>query len=212
MANMRWLAINVMAPENASGKEDLLMKVHAEVISLFKAELESWHFLWEGAPFAHTLLLRFYGNIVPIEELEKAMANLLEGSHLRWEPDKKYGGEAGTYGSKGWEYLTRVLHLGSEFAIAIIENERRDVKNEGLRWSLSGYLERWTHLFMNELHTRVKEADTLFQLSVHRKAINILGEKEYLRISRDLDEEVRKLIPRFYEETIIPLLNRLRER
>jgi hypothetical protein len=211
MTNKRWLAINIMAPENPFGKEDLLIKVHAEVVSLFKPKLEGWHFLWEGAPFTHTLLLRFYGGLVAIEELEKTMVNLLERDHLRWEPDE-YEGEASTYGSKGWEYLTRVLHLGSEFAIVIVEDERRDIKNEGLRWSLSGYVERWIHLFMNQLHTRVKEADTLFQLSVHRKAISMLGEEEYRRISKGLDEEVRKLIPQFYQETIVPLLNRLRER
>jgi hypothetical protein len=212
MTNMRWLAINVMAPDNPSGKEDLLMKTHAEVISLFKTKLESWHFLWEGAPFTHTLLLRFYGDLGPIEELKKALVNLFEKDHLRWESDEKYEGEASTYGSKGWEYLTRVLHLGSDFAIAVIENERRNVKNEGLKWSLSGYLERWIHLFMNQLHTRVKEADTLLQLSVHRRAINMLGEEQYRRISRDLDEELRQLIPQFYEETIAPLIKRLRER
>ena len=206
--NAKWLAINIKVPEKPSEKEDLLIQIHADVISVFKDKVESWHFLWESAPFQHTLLTRFYGDAETIEKLEEAIVSLLDKEGIEWERDKKYEGEAKTYGSKGWEYLAKVLHLGSEFAIAIIENERKGIKTEEFKWSLSGYLERWIHLFMNQLLTRVSEAPTLFQLSVHRTAINMLGAEQYRRIAKDLDGKIPQLL-RHHHETVIPLINEL---
>ena len=209
MLETKWLMINTNAPEKRSEKEDLLIMIHDNVVSAYREKVKSWHFLWESAPFKHTLLMRFYGDAKTIEKLEKVMINLLDRENIERKLDEKYEGEAKTYGSKGWQYLMKVLHLGSEFTIDIIENERREVKTEEFKWSLSGYLERWVHLFMNQLHTRVNEASTLFQLSIHRTAINVLGEEQYRRIAKDLDGEVPQLLKKFHDEKLIPLMNKL---
>jgi len=201
--------INIRVPERPSEKENLLVRIHTDVVSVFRKKVDSWHFLWEPAPFKHTLLMRFYGDTEMTERIEKAIVNLLDREGIEWKVDRKYEGEAKTFGSMGWEYIMKVLHLGSEFAIAIIENERRGVKSEELKWSLSGYLERWLHLFMNQLNTRVSEALTLFQLSVHRTAVNMLGEEQYRRIAKDLDGEIPQLFRHFHDGTIVPLVNKL---
>jgi len=209
MPETKWVAINMKAPENRLEREDLLLNMHADVVFGFRDKVKSWHFLWEGEPFKHTLLMRFYGDAEIIEMLEDTMVNLLDRQGIEWKPDEKYEGEADTYGTKAWEYLMKVLHLGSEFAIAIIENERRAIKTGEFKWSLSGYLERWVHLFMDQLSTQLREDITLFQLSIHRTAVNKLGEKEYRIIAQDLDREIRPLFDHFHDKTLVPLISEL---
>ena len=207
MPEKKWLWIDIKAPEQKPEKENLLLRIHADVISTFRLGVENWHFLWESAPFQHTLLIRFCGDAESIQKIEGAITDMLDSAKIEWKIEP-YEGEASTFGLTGWEYLTKVLHLGSEFTIALIENERSP-KSEEFKWPLSGFLERWIHLFMNQLSTRVGEAPTLFQLSAHRIAINVLGEKQYRLIALDLDAEINPLWNNMCNETIFPLLKKL---
>lgn len=209
MPERKWLWIDIKAPEQPIEKEDLLLLIHTNVVSTFRICVENWHFLWESAPFQHTLLIRFCGDAKIIQKIKDAITSLLDSVKIEWKIEP-YEGEANTYGPAGWEYLTRVLHLGSEFAIALMEN-KRSPKSEEFKRSLSGYLERWIHLFMNQLSTRLEEAPVLFQLSIHRTTVNILGEKEYREIAKDLDKEISQLWNQSYDEAIVPLISRLVE-
>lgn len=209
MSEKKWFMINIKVPEESSEKEDLLIRIHTDVVSAFKEKVDSWHFLWESAPFKHTLLMRFYGNTEIIEKIEENIVDLLKRESIERKVDTKYEGETKTYGSKVWKYIMNALHLGSDFVITIIENEGKGVITEEFKGSLSGCLERWVHLFMNQLHTRVNEAPTLFQLSIHRTAVNMLDEHQYRKIAKDLDEEIHQLHDHFHERTIVPLINKL---
>ena len=208
MPEKKWLWIDIQALAELAEKEDLLVKVHADIISKFRASVDSWHFLWEADSFPHTLLIRFYGNADIIQKIEEDIITLLESAKIE-SKIRPYEGEAVSFGLTGWEYVMKVLHLGAEFAIAIIENERKSQKGEELKWSLSGYIDRWAHLFMNQLSTRVNESITLFQLSVHRMAINKLGEKQYRLIAPNLDAEISLLWDNLCNEKIFPLLKKL---
>jgi hypothetical protein len=209
MKEKEWFVINIRVPEKASEKEDFLIRIHSEVVSKFKAELISWHFLWEGSPFRHTLLMRFFGNADLVEEIRKNLTKLLDNEGVDWKPDETYDGEAKHFGSRGWGYIMRILCLGSDFAIDIIENERKGVKNEEYKLSLSGYLERWVHLFMNQLGTRVREDATLFQLSAHRTAVNSLGEVNYRKICGELDKQIPKFLDDFHKKILLPYIDSL---
>jgi len=210
MPEKKWLWIDIKAPDQKPEKENLLLRIHADVISKFRASVDSWHFLWEADSFPHTLLIRFYGNADITQEIEEDIITLLESAKIE-SKIRPYEGEASSFGSTGWEYVMKVLHLGAEFAIAIIENERKSQKSEELKWSLSGYIDRWIHLFMNQLSTRVNEARTLFQLSVHRYAINMMSENQYRAIAPHLDEAIEPIWKHLHDETINPLLKRLVE-
>lgn len=209
MNKKEWFVINIRVSEKQSEKEDLLIRLHSDIVCVFKAKLESWHFLWEGSPFRHTLLMRFFGNADTIGEIEKTMTKLLDAQGIDSKPDETYDGEAKHFGTRGWEYIRKVLHLGSDFAIDIIENERKVVKNEEYKLSLSGYLERWVHLFMNQLNTRVREDATLFQLSAHRTAVNTLGEVNYRKICGELDIQIPKFLDDFHNKTLLPHIDSL---
>jgi len=207
-----WFVINIRVSEKDSENEDFLIRLHSDVVSKFKGKLESWHFLWEGSPFSHTLLMRVFGNPDTIGEIGKTMTKLLDEEGIEWKVDEEYGGEAKAYGTKGWEYLMKVLHLGSDFAIDIIENERKGEGTEEFKRSLGGYLERWIHLFNNQLCTRVKEDTALFHLSVHRTAVYMLGEKEYRKISEKLDKEISQFLRHSHDEKRFPLISSLLEK
>ncbi len=200
LSKKEWFVINIRVSEKNSQKEDFLIRLHSDAVSIFKGKLESWHFLWEGSPFSHTLLMRFFGNTYTIGKIGKTMTKLLDEQGIDWKVDEKYDGEAKAYGTKGWEYLLKVLHLGSDFAIDIIKNARKGEETEEFKRSLGGYLERWVHLFNNQLGTRVREDVALFHLSTHRTAVNYLGEKNYRKISRELDKQISQYLKDFHKK------------
>jgi len=204
-----WFVINIRVSEKPSEKEDLLLRLHSDIVSIFKAKLESWHFLWEGSPFRHTLLMRFFGNSDTIREIGKKMTKLLDEEGIDWKVDETYDGETKSYGTKGWDYLMKVLHLGSDFAIDIIENKRKGEVTEEFKRYLGGYLERWVHLFNNQLDTQIREDVALFRLSAHRTAVNYLGEEKYRKISRELNKQISQYLEDFHNKTLLPYIDSL---
>jgi len=191
LSEKKWVVFFAKAPEELSKKEDLLIKIHDDIIAKFKSKLDSWHFLWEPYPWKHTLLLRFYGGDQVIEDVTKFIKEKLKSMDLPFDIDTNYYGEAHEYGNKGWEYVAKILHLGSEFAIDLIKREREREKkiNEDFRKPFAIFIDRWIHLFLNQLLTRIYEPYCLFSLSAHRLAINILG-RNYYKISQELEKEV----------------------
>jgi len=196
MCEKRWLAVNLKAPADRSSKEDLLLNVYDEIISRFRDGVESWHFLWESTPYPHTLLLRFFSNGSVIEELGEALESFLDEEGIERTPDEAYEGEASSYGVKGWKYVMGILHLGADFAIDLIKNERTR-RTEDFNKPLSINVDRWVHLFLNQLGTRIVEYDILFKLSAHRYVINMIGEERYRQVSGDLQKEIPEFLDMF---------------
>lgn len=193
MNGKKWLAINLRAPTDLRGKEDLLLVLFEKIISKFREKLESWHFLWEPKPYPHTLLLRFYGNPTAIDKLKEAIYDFLSEEGVEYDPDKTYDGEAARYGIKGWKYVMKILHLGSNFALDLINKERQRKKNEEFSQPLGCYIDRWIHLFLNQLLTReIAEHEILFKFSIHRYVIYKIGEKGYHQVSKELAKEAPK--------------------
>ena len=209
MNKKEWFVINIRVSDDNSENEDFLLRLHSEVVSKFKGKLESWHFLWEGSPFTHTLLMRFFGNAETVGEIRKKMITLLDDEGIRWKLDETYDGEAKAYGTRGWEYIMDVLHLGSDFAIDIIEDTRKGVRTDEFKRSLGSYYERWVHLFGNQLGTQIKEDKALFHLSIHRTAANLLGEKKYREISKELDREITQFLTHTHDKKSFPLISSL---
>ena len=149
MCMKKWLAVNLETPIDLSMRDDILVKIFEEIISAFRDKVESWHFLWEPEPYRHTLLLRFYGTSETINELEEALEKLIDEEGIEYTPDTTYAGEAERYGTKGWEYVMRILHLGADFAMDLIEKERSRSNSEELSQPLLLYIDRWIHLFLN---------------------------------------------------------------
>ena len=114
--------------------------------------------------------------------------------------DTNYCGEANIYGSKGWKYIAKILHLGSEFAIDLIKRERERRENEEFKGRVELFVDRWVHLFLNQMLTRVDEPRILYAFSVHRLAINILGESRYRTIAQKINEKLPRLFEQFREE------------
>lgn len=110
--------------------------------------------------------------------LKEALEGFLGKENIEYCPDNTCDGEAQTYGIKGWQYVMRILHLGSNFALDLINNDRAGGRNEELlshscAISIGGYI-----FFLNQLLTRkMVEHDVLFKFSMHRYVINKIGEK-----------------------------------
>lgn len=199
MCEKRWLVLNLNAPTDLSMKEDLLVKVFGEVISTFRDKVESWHFLWEPSPYPNTLLLRFYGDIKVIGKLEGAFENFLGEEGIEYIPDNTYDGEVPSYGTNGWDYVMKILHLGSDFALDLIQKERSGADNEYFSKPLFIYIDRWMHLFLNQLLTKVVEHDVLFKFSVHRYAMSRIGAKNYRQVAEELGKETPEFFDVFRE-------------
>jgi len=193
LGDRKWFAINLIAPAERSAKEDLLLKVFDDIISKFKDDIESWHFLWESLPYPHTLLLRFYGKSCDIDRLKVTFGDYLDRENVERIPNNTYDGEAASYGVKGWTYVMNILHLGADFAIDLIKNERVRNTNDFPK-SFSCYIDRWIHIFLNQLSTSVAEHKVLFYLHAHRYVINRVGEERYRQIASDLEEAMPSLM------------------
>jgi len=214
MSEMKWFMINIKAPEEIPDREDLLLRIHSKVISTFKNRLESWHFLWESKPFRRTLLMRFYGDVEIIKKVEEDIIDFLKREDVEQRVDS-YEGEAESYGSKGWEYVMKILHFGSDFAIDLLEKERGTYTEEEFKRRLPGYIERWVHLFLNQLSTGmytygIDEPSVLLHLSVLRIAVYRLGEEEYRRIEQKLVKELPNLYRNFLNSSVYPFIEQIR--
>ena len=194
MCDKKWFAVNLKAAAVLARKEDLLFTLYKEIIFEFKETVDSWHFLWESEPFPHTLLLRFYGKSDVVDNLKEALYKLLDEKGVEYAPDGTYDGEVGSYGTTGWEYVMKILHVGSSYALDLIKKVRQQEANGKFRKPISIYIDRWLHLFLNQLTTRVSEYKTLFSSSVHRYAINRIGVANYNRVSGELAKEVPTLL------------------
>lgn len=189
----KWFVANLSVPSGRLLKEDLLVAVFGDVISEFRTRVKSWHFLWESAPYPHTLLLRFYGKSHDIDELKGRLVKYLESEGIEYTPDSVYAGEEGSYGVKGWRYVMESLHLGADSAIDLIRNDRsRDERN--FPKPLEVYIDRWVHLFLNQLGTRVAEHKILFILHAHRYIVNLVGEQRYRQIAGPLNQRMPNLL------------------
>ena len=201
MNEKKWLVINLRTPTDLSMREDILVKTFEEIISTFRDKVESWHFLWEPEPYPHTLLLRFYGVSETIDELEEALERFLDEEGIEYNQDTTYDGEAERYGTKGWEYVMRILHLGADFAMDLIKKERSRSNSEEFSQPFFLYIDRWIYLFLNQLLTRrVVEHDVLFRFSVHRYVISKIGGRNYRQVSGDLARETPRFFDLFKEE------------
>lgn len=199
MCEKRWFVLNLNAPTDLSLKEDFLVKVFRDTISKFRYSVDSWHFLWEASPYPNTLLLRFYGEIKVINELEEDFEEFLTEEGIEYTLVETYGGEVPSYGVKGWEYVMRILHLGSDFVLDLIQKERSEAGNEDLSKPLFIYIDRWMHLFLNQLLTRVVEHDVLVQFSVHRYAMSRIGAGNYRQVAEELGKETPEFLNVFRE-------------
>jgi len=194
MCDKKWLAVNLKVPAEHVSKEDLLFVLFEDIICEFRETVDSWHFLWESEPFPHTLLLRFYGNSEVVNNLKETLYKSLDEKGVEYAPDNMYDGEVETYGIKGWEYVMKILHLGSDYASDLIKKVRQKEINGEFSKTFSIYIDRWLHLFLNQLSTRVSEHTILFSSSVHRYAIHRIGVANYSRISAELAKEVSTLL------------------
>lgn len=194
MCDKRWLAVNLKAPAERLVKEDLLFVLFEEIIFEFRETVDSWHFLWESEPFPHTLLLRFYGESGAVDNLKEVLCNFLDEKNVEYAPDNTYDGEVESYGTIGWQYVMKILHLGSDYALGLIKRVRQEESDGEFCKPISVYIDRWLHLFLNQLTTRVPEHKTLFSSSVHRYVINRVGVANYHRVSAELTKEVPTLL------------------
>jgi len=193
MEETKWSVTNIRVPAERSEKEDLLLGVFDGVISEFRDEVQSWHFLWEGKPYPHTLLLRFYGQSHIIDEMWETLKDYLDNKNLEYQPDDVYDGERASYGVKGWKYVMDGLCLGSDLAVDLMKNERaKDAV--GFPKPLPCYVDRWVHLFLNQLRTRVSEYKVLFSFHAHLYVLNQVGEERYRQIASDLEKEMPDLL------------------
>jgi hypothetical protein len=193
MKETKWLVINLKVPAEKSEKEDLLLGIFDGVISKFRDTVQSWHFLWEGKPYPHTLLLRFYGQSRTIDGMRAALKDYIDNKNLEYHLDNAYDGERNSYGVKGWKYVMGNLCLGADFAVDLIKNERTR-NTVDFPKPLSCYVDRWMHLFPNQLGTRVSEYKVLFRFHAHRYVINQVGEERYRQVASDLEEEMPDLL------------------
>jgi len=198
MVNKKWLAINLRAQVGLDDREDLLLMLFEEIISKFKEKVDSWHFLWESDPYPNTLLLRFYGDSEVIDKIKENFDGFLQEKKIDFTPDNTYDGEAKSYGAEGWKYVMRILHLGSTLALDLAKNERTGGKKEEFAQPILCYVDRWIHLFLNQLLTRrIVEHDVLFKFSVHRYIISKIGAKNYQEMSKEKKTALVKMTPDF---------------
>ena len=157
--NTKWIEANIDLTNKPRKK--YLLDIYDKIVANVKDKILSWHFLWEGKPYPTTLRLRFHGSseiidreVKPLVEskLKEMKVEYCFGKHGKY--GEQYEGEEDTYGERGWYYLEKILHLGSDFAIELMKTK----KNSDFKWSTLGYAERWIHLFLNQLSTELEQA------------------------------------------------------
>jgi len=168
-------------PEDSS-KDDLLVNVVAPIVASARNRVRSWHYLWEGRPWPLTLRLRFFGDEKEIEQLRTLLDEKLKeishcyGEHGDCGENKEYQGEADGkdgWGSKGWEAGVKFLEMGSEFALALVENKDKLGKNDEYKRSAFGYADRYTHLFLNQISSLVDEVSFDLQEGFRRFVLQV---------------------------------------
>ncbi|MCD6458888.1 MAG: hypothetical protein J7K82_08600 [Thermoproteales archaeon] len=192
----KWIVVNIEAPGDASSIADFLVKIYDKIVLKYRNRVDSWHFLWRDEPYPRTLLVRFYGESSVVDELKNfserelkvLKCNFCFGAHGECSGD--YRGEAEEYGSRGWDYIMRLLNLGSELAIDIIK--RRGKEDEEFKLTKGVAVERWIHLFCNQIN--VNEPFVLFSLASHRYIVDsIEDEKKYYLVSGMLQRLFKEL-------------------
>lgn len=175
MKTLKWIEVNIKCPSESSKDEYLTTHVK-QILDEYRAKVESWHFLWEGKPYPFTLRLRFYSDDETISNLhgflEKKLTSIpyCYGEHGDCREGKEYRGEAGDWGSKGWEKGVSFLEFGAEFALELIANKNRLGSSNEYRKDIHSYADRYTHLFLNQISSLLDEADFNLQEGVFRYA------------------------------------------
>jgi hypothetical protein len=207
---MKWIEVNVGLHENASRRTFLRQDIFP-LVNENREKIASWHFLWEDKPWPKirgrgtTLRLRFYGedDVMDrlrqeiekrITELEKNRPDFYLGHCFGRHGDcqKAYKGEAGDWGTKGWELGIKMLQFGSETAMELIRDEDRIGKSDEYTKNITFYADRYVHIFLNSL-AWIDEIDFYLKEAVLRIAYSI--DKE---LSKDglgmLVREIRKRV------------------
>jgi len=177
---LKWVEVNI--EQSVKSKDELLTKLVGPVLNEFKAEVESWHFLWEGKPWPSTLRLRFLGEEQKIERLRKSLEEKLigishcYGAHGDCREHAKYDGEANGgngWGIKAWERGIKFMEFGAEFALELVENRSKLGKSNEYKKDASFYADRYTHLFLNQIGSLIDEAEFDLNEGIFRYAYRI---------------------------------------
>ncbi len=171
---LKWVEINVCIANNRnSNLDEVLLDLVDKLVEKFKGlskedDTSTWHYLWENCQCNNNinlcLVLRFYGEETNIEkvknEFEKLMIDLkskkadLFGDYWYGKHENRneeYNGEEETYGTKGWELVKNMLNFGSEIALELIKNKEFMGKSDEFKNSLNEYVDRYVHLFLNQV-------------------------------------------------------------
>ena len=169
---MKWIEVNI---ECSSGSENKhLMSFVKPVVTEFRNDVKSWHFLWEGKHYPLTLRLRFYGNEEVINNIRTFLDEHLKGvthaygSHGNCAQYAEYTGEINDWGSKGWTKGVELLEFGSEFALELVENKDKLGTSEEYRKNAFDFADRYTHLFLNQISSLLNEADFYLDQGIFR--------------------------------------------
>jgi len=174
---MRWIEINIGLKSNLERRREVALKALYKLVDplviKFKEVMRegcTWHYLWEANPWPLTLRLRFYCNDNVINRIKQEFEKLwssLKASEPEIFIDYCYGrhgkcgevyaGEEDIYGYRGWDLVNKMLNFGAEIALELIKKCDIMGKSQEFKASLNVYVDRYVHLFLNQMYPLVDE-------------------------------------------------------
>ena len=208
---MKWIEINIgIGNHDREAKVEVLLRLVDPLVTRFKEiarEAYSWHYLWESVPWSSTLRLRFYGDEEAIgkikQEFEKLWSSLRAsrpdlfvdycyGRH--GECGKEYVGEEEEYGSEGWELVKKMLNFGSEIALELIKKHKDMGRSEKFKKPLNVYVDRYVHLFLNQMNPLINELQFYLDQLIHRHFLYTIRKPPPEELANKIAEEIYQIL------------------
>jgi len=204
---LKWVEINVgIGRDDPETLMEVLLDLVGGLVTEFKRIMRegyTWHYLWESNPWPITLRLRFYGDDADIDRIKHGFQRLWNslktskpnilmdycyGRH--GECCKEYIGEDDIYGSKGWELVKKMLNFGSEVALELIKNIGIMRKSNEFKTLLDIYVDRYVHLFLNQISPLFDELNFHLTQLVYRYFLYITGNYPSEEVINEVAEEI----------------------
>ncbi len=189
---MKWVEINVgIGKDDSEAMIEALLSLADNLVTKFRSMTRdgcTWHYLWENVPWQLTLRLRFYCDEETLNRIKQEFEKLWSSLKAlrpnifvdycygcQGECGKEYYDEDDVYGSKGWELVKKILNFGSEIALELIMNVKIMEKSNWFKTSLDVYVDRYVHLFLNQVSPLINELDFYLLQLVYRYFLYATG-------------------------------------
>ncbi len=173
---MKWIEVDIGLRHNISVMHSTLLSLVKKYVEEKGSSLASWHFLWEDIPWPRDkgsgITLRWRLHVdeelfltwkdeldLKLKELESVRSAEYLGHCFASHGvcGQEYVGEAEDWGQDGWNFGIKILQLGSEIAMKMVEDKSQIGYTQQYRRQLPFYLDRYTHLFLNQVSTLLEE-------------------------------------------------------